>query len=59
MQPEQANKEKKMNKYYKNAPKKFLKNFTKWEESKAIGKAEMLLALVSMCAIGFLFGCFS
>ena len=48
-----------MIKYDKNAKKKWLKIFAKWEESKAIGKAEMLLALVSMCAIGFLFGCFS
>ena len=48
-----------MIKYDKSVQKKWLKPFAKWEESKAIGKAEILLALVSMCAISFFFGCFS
>lgn len=49
----------KVNKYDKKTQKEWLKNFSKWEESKAIGKAEIFLALISLCALGFLLGFFS
>lgn len=42
-----------MNKCDKN---KFLKNFSKWEESKAIGKADLFVTLAAIVAIGCFFG---
>jgi hypothetical protein len=48
-----------MNKYDKKTQKEWVKSFSKWEESKAIGKYEMFLALFSSCALGFLLGFFS
>jgi len=45
-----------MKKYDKQAQQEWLNNFSKWEDSKAIGKAEMFVAFVSVCAFGYLVG---